>query len=155
MGFTEKLFISLLSAITGALSAFAFNRFNQNSLRKINVLNKISDGYLTLLSEYEKTCVDYWSCDYTLDNDAELSKKEAYIKVQFLSLQKYNAEFLKHTKKDPFAQQRRLSLLDELYERVTMGDFESTKRRASKLTCTFIMKTIVTLRMNIISSTYD
>jgi hypothetical protein len=154
MNFLDKLFIVILGSFFAALCAFLFNRFNQRSIQKVAISNKVSDAYLSLLESYENNCIDYWAKDYERENYNEIRKQEAYIKVHIMSLRRFDDEFSKHIKFNASEAISRKDMLDELYENVTKGEFESKKRKSNKMMCCTVMRSVLRLRMNIISSTH-
>lgn len=124
----SKVFIPIVSALIGALSAFLFNRFHWTMVERKKKESESLTMLSTLITELETLAVDYWTKDYNKEDQ----KNEVYIKSRIRLLTKYIRLINKDKKENKDIKNDLEAFESDIFDLTTGDDFESKNRKASK-----------------------
>lgn len=154
LNWTKILFAAFV-AFVGAFSAYAFNYFHWKMVEKKQKLTKVSEAMTSLITELERTSVEYWIQDYIKENHLQLQAMEISIKSKLRLVSRYT-KIIKPYLKDKDATSNKQKLEDfesDIFDWASGEDFESISRKASKATamkisnlCSDIKSSIITFR---------
>ncbi|MBB1317501.1 hypothetical protein H5123_07590 [Shewanella sp. SR43-4] len=148
MEIVDRVIAGSIAAILGAFSAYLFNRLNWKETSKKNSILSIESELIESLNSLADSALEYWSY-----NQADLKNSkllEAKIKMRFSSL---NPLFQQLTFiHGSFTCGESLKItneIEQLFEHVTDGNFESKKRNASPKKCLKISNSCNKIKINI------
>lgn len=152
LNLTKILFAGFV-AFVGAFSAYIFNYFHWRMVEKKQKLTKVSEAMMSLITELEKTSVDYWMQGYDKDNQPQLQATEVSIKSKLRLVSRYT-KIIKPYLKNKAATSNKQKLKDfesDIFDWASGEDFESTSRKASKATAMKISNLCSDIKSSIIT----
>ncbi|KAB7624128.1 hypothetical protein [Alkalilimnicola sp. S0819] len=116
--------LSLLSTTFGAVLAYSIGSLTRRKAARA----ASAKAFLKMLAKFEAQCLEYWSKEY--EKGVSLAE-EAKIKAGHKQIRQYAQHGklgLSHEEKEAL-----FRLVSELFDEATGGDFESSKRKPSRL----------------------
>jgi len=153
----NALTITIISVILAALAAFFFNHLHWKIVATNENKNNIGKLLLSQIEQLEKFSIEYWLQGFSIDNASELDGLEIAIKSIHSSIRSNARIYLSMLKTDQrLTHERKINkFINESFETVTGGNFETHKRLASKSRATGISRLCSEIRSDVASITYS
>lgn len=139
---------SIISVLTGAILAYLFGWVTRKENSKIDSAKSL----LTIVQDFENITLEYWSKGYDRNNQSDSLISEAKIKAGFNQLRQYHMHV--DIGLDEESKIKLAKLISELFDHATGGNFESTKRKASKYRVQIIASTCAKITPLILKKTF-
>ncbi len=133
------ILLSVSIVVIGAFSAYLFNHLHWKTVKRIEKISSGTQILVKLLEKLEPIAIEYWLKGYTTENNIEIESSEIQIKsilkliATQLNLTLKLAKNVTSNDDHPLTRQ-----VEELFDLITGGDFESCGRIRSKATATRI-----------------
>lgn len=153
-----QIAFAIFIAFIGAFSAFLFNYLNWKIIKKKESILKTCSSINQFIDELEKTSIDYWVEDYKENNKIKITCSEITIKSRLRLINKYIDILLSESEKSlgEYAKTNIKKFINDVYDIITGGDFESKSRKASNqiankisIKCSDMRATLHTLEFRI------
>jgi len=131
--------LSIFIVIIGAFSAYLFNHLHWRNVKKNDKINSGTGNLVTLLEKLELIAIEYWLKEYSEESNIEIESSEIQIKSILKLIVKQTNLTLNLAKNGTLDINHPLMRqVEELFDLITGGDFESHGRERSKIKATKI-----------------
>ncbi len=131
---TADLLFPLFVAFIGAFSAYLFNLFHWETVKKKEKISSIGNALFVLIDEFESMSIYYWNESWCAEKRDEISTKEIQMKSKVFLMSKYIDLVTSQLKRKGSNElvKNLNSFRSEIFDVATGDGFETVTRVASK-----------------------
>ncbi|MGS0694912.1 hypothetical protein [Shewanella sp. 0m-4] len=134
MEIVDRIIAGSIAAISGAFSAYIFNKLNWQETTKKNSILSMEEELLDTINSLAETALEYWSSDQKNLTNSKLL--EAKIKMNFNALSPaFRQLAFTHGSFSSSEHTKITTEISRLFEHATGGKFESNHRVSSPKNC--------------------